>query len=134
MELTVKNVNDTFLDCLYQETPTEVPEDAIIVEGIIMKVGFDPKRVESNRENIKTMLLQLPDEFMKSGGGGWSFIKAYQTKENVHWGEHRNVEQLMLIGLATDLVEYQLPREVWKEMPGGVPYFVVNDVVETEKG
>jgi hypothetical protein len=35
--------------------------------------------------------------------------------------------QLFALGLGIGMVECQLPRELWDMLPGGVPYYVVND-------
>lgn len=35
------------------------------------------------------------------------------------------VEQLVQLGIALGKVKYCLPREAWKNLPGGVPYFMV---------
>ncbi len=140
METTKKSlsgdtVNSLFMSLLFKEDdPNEVKDGKPMVEpklgqGLRVKnFGFFPARIEAKKEEIKEMLLQLPNEFMESGGGGWSFLNACVTKEDEQWtGFHETMEQLFAMGNALGLCEYQLPREVWSAMPGGVPYVVVKD-------
>ena len=135
MELTADNVNAVFLDCLFKDG--ESTEGYIPATGIKIDVGFHPGRLESHFDNIKTMLAQLPDEFMESpdgdslsfqNGGGSSFLNACQTKDGVHWGGHKNMEQLFLLGLASKFVKLLTPREQWEMtglLPGEIPYYSI---------
>jgi len=132
MKLTAENVATVFFDCFYTEAELAeagkgvVPKDAILVEGVATKVGFHPGRVASHRDEIASMLSELSDEFKVTGGGGMSFLQACYTKSEEHWGEHQNMEQLFLLGLAVKMVRLLLPREMWGALPGGMPYYVVN--------
>ena len=127
MELTSKNVQDIFFDSLFldDELKTDIIKQAIYVNGPITNVGFHPERLEKHREEVKDLLSQLPEPFRKSKGGGWSFLMACANSKGELWGEHRNVEQLVLLGLALKMVDYLAPRELWKFFPGSLPYFVI---------
>ena len=59
-------------------------------------------------------------------GGGWSFLQACVDKNGNHWGEHSNMEELFCLGIAIGKVESLLPRDMWKVLPGGVPYYVIH--------
>lgn len=123
MELTAENVHTVFMDCLFNDD--EPTENHIIGEGIMMKCGFNPERLHNHEADIVSMLDELPQEFKEKGGGGWSFMNACVTKTGVQWGQHRNVDQLVTLGLAIKKVKFQLPREMWSILPGGMPYFSV---------
>lgn len=126
MELTDDNVQNVFIDCLFNED--ENTDDMIKVEGIINIFGFHPKRLESHRDDVMSMLKQLPEEFMASTGGGWSFLNACMRKDGVQWtGLHRSQEQLFVLGIGLGIAEYLLSRDMWKLFPGSVPYVRVND-------
>jgi hypothetical protein len=126
MFLTSENVNKTFIECLFKDD--ETTENVVKAEGITMNVGFHPERLKKNEEKIQRMLLELPSEFMKSRGGGWSFLNATNNKDGHQWANfHKTMEELLLLGLATKKVEYLMAREYWKLFPGGLPYFAVND-------
>jgi hypothetical protein len=128
MKLTSENLEKVFMDCLYREEEINYeksPENAVLVEGIVLKVGFHPERLEANRETVRDFLTQIPEAFHKDTGGGWSFLQLPFTKEGGQWGEQRNAEQLMVLAVGLKLMEYCLPRDIWSALPGGVPYLVV---------
>lgn len=124
MKLTAKNVEAVLIDCLFKEG--EDTSNPVIAEGIIRGFGFHHQRLESHRNDIKEMLSELPDEFHTDKGGGWSFLNACMTRDGVHWGEHMNIEQLLVLGIATGQAKTLMPRDMWKAFPGGMPYFSVN--------
>jgi hypothetical protein len=126
MELTSKNVDALFKKCLYTEG--EVVEGHIPVEGVITRVGFHPGRIEENKVEIENLLNQLPDSFSKSMGGGHSFLQACVDNKGRQWGEHRNIDQLLMLGLAIGKAHYCIEnRQAWRVMPGGMPYFYIDD-------
>jgi hypothetical protein len=120
-------------DCLFtsEEMPgdTEVPGDAVVVEGIVNTYGFQPQRLESHRDEITKMLQGLPWQFRPTnvgGDGGWSFLNACEDANGELWtGEHRTVEALLVLGIGLGLAEWLLPKEIWSALPGGMPYVVV---------
>lgn len=124
MELTATNVNKIFEDCLFKTEP-KPGTNFIHAQGIVANVGFDPNKIEFYANDIKQLLDNLNENFNESSGGGWSFLEACMTKDNVHWGEHKSVEQLMLLGIAAGWVKYLFPREMWNILAGGMPCFVV---------
>mgnify|MGYP000963997481 CR=1 FL=1 len=120
-------VERIFLDCLFQDG--EDTADHIAVEGIVHNIGFHPGRLESHRDEVVALLGELPTEFMsaeRGGGGGWSFLNACNDRHGNLWtGMHLVMEQLFSLGIALGLAEYQLPREMWPVLPGGMPYIVI---------
>ena len=124
MKLTAKNVNTILMDCLYDDG--EDTSNHIKVEAVKLKLGLNPERVEKHKAEIEAMLNQLPKEFKKEIGGGYSFLNACLTGEGEQWGEHSNIEELVCLGLAINKVQFSLPKDMWSIMPGGMPYFVVN--------
>lgn len=124
--LNSDDVEKIFLDCLHKDG--EEIKDYVKAEGIMSTVGFHPERLKSHEKEIMDMLLELPEPFLKSKGGGWSFLNACCDKHDNLWtGEHRRVEQLIQLGLAIGKVLCPMPRNVWPAMPGGMPYYTVND-------
>jgi len=121
--LSAKRVEEVLTNCLYGDG--ESTGSAKIVEGVITNYGFNPDKLEESKIEIGEMLSELPDEFKKDGGGGMSFLNACMTKDGTQWGEHRNIEQLLVLGIATDQAKILMPREMWSAFPGGMPYFVV---------
>jgi hypothetical protein len=127
--LTADAVEKIFMDCLYTEEEskgmTEPPDDSVIVDGILHKFALHPGRLESHREQVRELLKELPSTFQASGGGGWSFLQACMTIDGDHWGEHRNMEQLFVLGIGLKLAQWLSDRSLWRAMPGGMPYVVV---------
>lgn len=113
-----------FKDSLFRDDEINAdnspPEDAILVEGIVSNFGFHPKRVAAHKDEISDVIKLMPEEFTK--GGGWSFLNLCMDKDGNQWGEHRNMEQLVTLSIATDQGKYLMPREMWSAFPGGMPY------------
>lgn len=124
MKLTANKVREIFLDSLYKEEEEDRSE-AVIVNGMTMNVGFNPVRLNQHKKEIEELLNELDDKFKVNVGGGYSFLCAPIDKHGNQWGEHRNVEELFLLGIAIDKVSYLFPREIWGSLPGGVPYLVI---------
>ena len=132
MELTPDNVTTVIEECTAGETATAETQE---VEGIVRTFRFDAAAIEEHRLEISAMLNQLPLEFHENGGGGWSFLMACDRRDGVQWtGYHRVMEDLFALGIATGLVEWLLPRELWSNLPGEVPYIVVRSGSGPEAG
>ncbi|ATS92340.1 hypothetical protein DLP05_122 [Stenotrophomonas phage vB_SmaS_DLP_5] len=124
MELTAANVKKIFLDCLFKVG--EPTDNHVKGEGCMMRVGFHPERLETYREDVRSMLDQLPLEFMRNGGGGWSFLQFPMRRDGKQWGEHQNCDELICLGNALGLCLFTLDRELWGSLPGGVPYVTID--------
>lgn len=128
MNLTAENVHQCFINCLFNDNydPEVANRTAVKVYGITMNIGFDPEKLKGNKETIRALLNELPDEFRVNLGGGMSFLQMCMTKDGTHWGEHHNMEKLVLLGMAAGYMQECLPRAMWHVLPGGMPYYVVN--------
>jgi hypothetical protein len=118
-----------FRDCLFTNDELvngKPPADAVLVEGVVSDFGFHRKRLESHRQEVIDALNELPAVFHKSGGGGWTFLNAGQDKSGRQWGQHRNVEQLLCLGVGLGLAGYCLSKELWYILPSRMPYFYVS--------
>ncbi len=125
MELTSENVEKVFEDCLFKDG--EDTKDHVKAEGIVATIGFHPLRLQEHKADVRAMLNCLPENFHQNKGGGWSFLNACCDKTGSQWTDlHQRMEQLFQLGLALKLAKWQLPREMWKMFPGGMPYVVVN--------
>ena len=128
-----EEIQKVFKDCLFRKEEVEDdgktvknPGDKIDVAGIVAKYGLHKGRVESHRKEIVEWLNQLPDEFHQYGGGGMSFLNACYDKEDNQWtGLHERMEMLFVLGIAIKRAEWNMPRELWPSLPGGMPYVVV---------
>lgn len=137
MELNTENVSSVFTNCLFTDDETADPAmmaRALIVDGVSLKVGFHPGRIKENSKHIKSMLDCLPDSFKSDSGGGMSFLNAIEDNNGVQWTSlHTEVDKLVILGLATFNITFLMPREMWKILPGGMPYLVVNSLKQIRK-
>jgi len=135
-ELTAENVKQAFGASMFQEqdprmeelrriqaADAPLPDYVVLAAGVITNVGFCREQLETQRQNVRDMLSQLPEQFHQGTGDGWSFLQACLRRDGYHWGEHRHIEQLLLLGIALGYCRFLLPRDMWKVMPGGMPYF-----------
>ena len=120
------------VDCLYTNDEIgdgQLPLTMVRAGGIINDYAFNPERLEKHRDEIAEMLQNLPLQFRPAsvgGGGGWSFLNACQDANDVQWtGSHRTMEHLFCLGIALDLVQWTMPKDVWPALPGGMPYVTV---------
>lgn len=120
--LTIANLVDVHSKV---ETTTDNPNN-VVVAGVVYKYTFDKSKLVEHRKEIIDLLAELPDNFRKQSGGGWSFLNVCEDKHGRLWGEHIHVDLLMSMGIAIGVVEYLMPREMWPILPGSVPYYVVD--------
>jgi hypothetical protein len=124
MNLTTENVTSIFKDCLFKDG--ENTSNPVMSEGITSKFGFHKERLESHKEDISEMLSKLPKEFQQNTGGGMSFLNACNDVDGRQWTSlHQVMEQLFVLGQAIEKVKCLMPRDMWKILPGGMPYYVV---------
>jgi hypothetical protein len=125
MELTAQNVREVFEQCLENENV----ENKKLIEGLVMKVYFNPERLKNHEYDIISMLDCLHSNFKSEkigGGGGWSFGQMCDDKNDNQWTcLHKDVEMLVMLGIGIDKVKYLLPRPLWKSLPLGLPYIVI---------
>lgn len=120
-KLTTQAVRDLIQKCLSNE-----PE-RIEVNGIVSNFSFSKVKLEEHRGEILELLLELPEPFQVSKGGGWSFLQACFDKHGNHWAEHPTMDALFCLGQGAGLVDYLLPRKDWVLFPGGMPYLYIKD-------
>lgn len=133
-ELNTENVDRIFADCMFRshEEYEECKKEGLhffvrSIQNTNVNVGFHPERIEKHRQEIREMLLQLPEGFFKDKGGGASFLQAACAKDGELWaGFHTEVEKLCLLGLASKQMRMLTPdAEIWPMLPGGMPYLRV---------
>lgn len=123
--IDAERIHELVHDSLFEDG--EEVKGEITAEGITVSLGFHPRRLESHRAEVIGFLKQLPDEFMKTKGGGMSFLQAAQDRDGNQWGQHMNMQELFLLGTGLGLVRASMPREFWAMLPGGMPYYTVDD-------
>lgn len=137
VKLTAEAVRNLAMSCLFDDA--EVPDldlegriewakkNAVIVQGIMGQMAFNPAKIEKHKQDIINLVSQTDDNFRAdSTAGGWSFLNLCIDKEGHHWGEHRDMETLVCLATAAKLGGYFGDRETWEIMPGGMPYVQFN--------
>ena len=130
-ELKANIVEEVFMDCLFK--PGEIeggkPKNGIepvVAKGLKLTVGFHPERLEAHKDEIMQMLMELPENFREGSGSGWTFLNACNDRHGNFWtGDHKTMDELVMLGLGIGRVKYCTPREMWDAFPGGVPYFMI---------
>ena len=126
--LEAERVKEVFIACLFRDEAEAgfYELSRVTAEGITMVAGFHPERLSEHLDEIRSMLNELPEKFREGSGGGWSFLSACRDRHGRLWtGLHQRMEQLFLLGLATGMVRTVLPRDLWRSLPGGMPYYVI---------
>lgn len=124
MELTATNVDSIFRKCLFEKG--EQVKDYKEVQGIMANFALHPDRLKENEFNIINFLNQLPEEYMKGKGGGWSFLNMCMDHEGRQWCDlHQTMEQLVVLGIGIGKMQYLMPPALWPSLPGGMPYIMI---------
>lgn len=126
MQLTSENVEKVFRDCLFRKEELEggIPTCGYTVgEGIRSNFAFHSERLKKHDTDILDMIRQLPDLEVPQ-----SFLDLCVTTEGVQWGEHTNMEQLIVLGIASGHLRYCLPRELWYQLPARMPFIIFNSM------
>lgn len=122
LDLTAENVFKVFSDCLLKEEEIKDGEpicEYTMAEGIISDFVFNKERLNQHIDDIIELIEQLP-----SIEQGPSFLNLCINVNGTQWGEHRNVEQLVALGVASNKLRYCLPKEMWSILPGGMPFVI----------
>lgn len=121
----IEKVENIFVDCLYKDSELKDGKpiiEPIYVEGISMHLGFNPNSIERHREEIKELVLNLHPMFHQ----GWSFLNLCLDKdENLWTGEHRTMEKLLVLAIASGYMKYCLPKQDWDVFPRKMPYVMI---------
>lgn len=126
VKLVGELVENIFLNCLFNDGEPTDPH--VTAEGILSTACFNPERLKKHETKIKALLLELPESFMQTGGGGMSFLNACDDRHGNQWtGLHSTMDQLFQLGMAIGMVKLCLPRNMWSALPGSMPYYTVLD-------
>lgn len=126
MSTLAERVEVVVKECLFDDSELvdgKPPESAVFVDGIACTFGFHPDRVAEQRQVIVDLAKEIVSpKFIKSVGGGWSFLRLPFDKDDNQWGVHVNAEAFMCISIAAGIAGYCAIREHWAMLPGGLPY------------
>jgi hypothetical protein len=96
------------------------------IEAWLLRHTFNVKKLMQYREDIVRMLCCLPRGFRSDERGGGSVYDASHRDDGTMWtGDMADVEKLIALGIAVQLVEFCAPRANWHRLPSGLPYIRV---------
>ena len=139
--ISPKRIKEILTDCLLNEDEldTELDEEGKIVkqepkndvkyiqvDSLMSKWGFVEERLKGHEKEIVELLKKLPSNFREDVGGGWTFLNMAMDKDMNQWGEQIDCDSLVALALGVGRCNFKLPREMWKDLPGGVPYLSFN--------
>lgn len=125
LKLSTENVQAIYNDCLFRKD--QGIEFAFLREGYYLTVLFDHEKIKEHNHDISRLCEQLPRKFMKSSREGDIFLNLWKNNEGQQWAkDHVVMDQLMIMGLATEKIELIVPTYLTE----GMPYIVVNDEQE----
>ena len=120
--ISSERVSELFMECLFKDE--EIVDnkpilEPIFVKGIMTTNWLHPERVKESALEIEGFIKELPEKFKN----GWTFLGLCQTKDGDFWTDlHQVCEDLMVLGMAINKIEYCSSRETWVNLPGGMPY------------
>lgn len=122
--LTPQAVEELFAACHHPYSAEGTTE----VDTVAGKTWLRDAAVEPRKGDISALLAELPEQFMQTAGGGWSFVNACSDRHGELWtGMQLTMVKLLALGEAAGLVECLAPRDMWSSFPAGMPYYRVRD-------
>jgi hypothetical protein len=120
--LTADRVHHVYGAC-WRAEGTRNSLQRIEVVGWLLRHTFSIKKLHGYREEIIRMLLSLPAGFRSDVGEGGSVGNMIERGDGVIWSvDMADIEKLVALGIASGLMNFCAPREVWHMLPGGLPY------------
>jgi hypothetical protein len=126
MELTTLTLGRIAADC---RAANDAPESQVIqVLGARFRGRFNPAKLQEHRATITDLVSQLPKEFHRDGGGGWTMLKACVRQDGVQWSDTQTAPDILAcLAIAAGAAQWALPRELfdWNRLPGAMPYLII---------
>ena len=130
--LTAEKVNQLYAKCSLVEDEVKDDEplvDFVLGEGVRNITVFSAERIENNKAEIAMLFDELAGIDV-----GISFLTMCVDQYDRQWtGLHSTVDLLVQLGIASGVIEYTLPREMWDIFPGAMPYVIRNREKDNEK-
>lgn len=125
VRLTPEKVREVYRKCLVkdEEVKDDMPTvDFILGEGVQQLSLFSADRLEENKEEIISLIDQLP-----CLDRGASFLTLCDDKYGRQWTDlHSTMDLLVQLGNATGVIQFVLPRAEWDKFYGRMPEIIRN--------
>lgn len=125
VRLTPEIVQDVYRKCLVKDD--EIKDDMptvnfVLGEGVHQLSLFSAERLEENKEEIISLIDQLP-----CLDNGASFLTLCEDKHGRQWTDlHSTMDLLVQLGNATGVIQFTLPRSEWDKFFGSMPEIIRN--------
>lgn len=125
LHLTESNVESVFARCRMTDTAENKTD---IVNGIKINVRFNPDALATYRDDIISMLNELPDKFHVGSGDGWTFLNMCIDNTGAQWTDfHLVCDKLLCLGIGIGAAQFTIKqRDLWRMFPGEMPYITIN--------
>lgn len=121
--LTSDNVHEVYKECMLtdDEITNDMPlVDFVVGEGVTRLGVFNAERLAVNKGKITDMI-----DHIRGIDNGPSFLSLCVDKNHNLWtGDQMTVDLLVQLGLACEVLEYPLSRDMWSALPGSVPLVI----------
>lgn len=106
----------------------------VLSQSVTHLYEFHEARLREHEPEIRAMCDRFDPKFKETGGrGAWYgfanclvYPETYEeSKTSLTWGPSLHTGYLVALGIAVGKIKWLSPPETWKELPGGLPYFVV---------
>ena len=89
MELNPEKVTEIFIDCLLEESPEDI-STVKIVDGITIKVGFKPEKLQEHEETINDVSFRAVGDTSRGYAiGDYNHSSALGMEFHTVWGDGR---------------------------------------------
>ena len=99
---------------------------------------FNSLQLEKSRKQIEGLIGQLPVAYrflLRKCGKDFNFLEAaYRRIPYPYWRLVVGMKMVYMLGMGIGRVKEIAPREFWDTLPGGVPYYIVEDDSEQTGG
>lgn len=114
----------------------DVPDNAVMSNGVTRMYGFHPDRLEEKRQEIIDLIEEIVDDgFLVDKGGGQSFLNLCKDRSGNQWtGFHLVMEAFLCLAQSLKLAGFCAPYEMWNMFPSGMPYVWFRTSTEQEIG
>lgn len=129
LHLTAENVESVFNRCITSDTEPD------IVNGVQINVRFNPDALATHRDDIISMLNELPDNFHVGSGDGWTFLNMCIDNTGAQWTDfHETCDKLLCLGIGIGAAQFTIKqRDLWRMFPGEMPYITINTMKRKTK-
>lgn len=123
--ISEQRVCEVYRACLFNdnEIKDEIPVyDFSVGEGIREVAVFNTDRLNEHKGEVLDMIEHIENIYL-----GPHFMQLCVADNGDLWtGDHHMVDRLVQLGVATGILEYTIPREMWQYLPNELPYVCIN--------